>query len=641
MRSTAVLLPCLLIAVAAVAAPPDTRWESLGSDDPAIAARTLAALLKDGEAALALVAPRLKLTRVDAAAIAGLIAQLDSDRYRLREQAHRELELLGDAAAKALGQAAAQGSEEVRVRAGLILEQIDTPRVADARRRQIARGIALLGRVGSPEARKVLARLAGGDPGAFITVRAQRALAGLQDAAANATDPSAIDRVALSSLDLGEIALLDNLPGILRAQRWDGAALLHVAAAQGRLDLLTLLEAWGVDPSLRDAAGGTALHAAVLYAPANAETVVRRLLKAGADPQAKDLRGLTAMHVAVMTRRDDLLQAFLDTGISKPADGWAVAAALPPVPAVPEEKTAEFVEAQDAIDRGLQEYTTRFIGPRPELDGEAEAWKTLYEKAEALARACEGTAGEVYALQRMAALQQCRNDWRKQAAVYQAMARKFAGTAEIDNVHFNLALMYLQGCHSPAEAMAWARRVPARTVAAAGGDRAAAAAAAQEAAQLMVRHGQLLARCQAELTQWKRIDDGPWGALCDDVRARLRIEPREGREPVFVVDLHNVSSRVLLQVHGSLRVEVDGRWYRHRPGANSDPSRRMFGPDALHARAEGFILNRHLFDVETDKPLELRPGKHRIRAAVELPPAPWSGGKPVRVVTNALEWTSP
>jgi hypothetical protein len=137
----------------------EALWRDLGGDAVTAfrAVNTLEALPKR---AVKLFGARLKPPPVvDASHIARLIAELDSDEFKVREKAYEELEALGGAAEAALRKAARSSSLEVKRRAEELLSKLKRDGVAPERLRFL-RAVEVLERVGTPAARMVLANLA-------------------------------------------------------------------------------------------------------------------------------------------------------------------------------------------------------------------------------------------------------------------------------------------------------------------------------------------------------------------------------------------------------------------------------------------------------------------------------------------------
>jgi WD40 repeat protein len=112
--------------------------------------------------------------RVDLRPLKQKIKELDSPRFPIRQQAMKDLEAMGQAAETGLKQALkGKISLETSRRLQRLLDK-----VAEARRREVqqVRAVAVLEQIASPEARRVLAGLAAGDPQAPLTAAAQAAV---------------------------------------------------------------------------------------------------------------------------------------------------------------------------------------------------------------------------------------------------------------------------------------------------------------------------------------------------------------------------------------------------------------------------------------------------------------------------------
>jgi hypothetical protein len=132
-------------------------------------------LLAAGDAAVALIARHLHpAPAVDTKRIAALIADLDSDRFAVREQASRELATLDEAAETAL-QNTLKGSPtlETRRRAEALLAKIAQP---SGDRLRALRAVEVLERLATPAARQVLRTLAVGAADAAKTKDAAASL---------------------------------------------------------------------------------------------------------------------------------------------------------------------------------------------------------------------------------------------------------------------------------------------------------------------------------------------------------------------------------------------------------------------------------------------------------------------------------
>jgi hypothetical protein len=106
--------------------------------------------------------------------VARLVADLDHDDFLTRENAARELERIGPAAASDLNAALKRSpSMEFKLRAESLLSRF--PNVQLEQRIGL-RTIAILERLGTKDAREMLVRLADGYPAAPVTREAQAAL---------------------------------------------------------------------------------------------------------------------------------------------------------------------------------------------------------------------------------------------------------------------------------------------------------------------------------------------------------------------------------------------------------------------------------------------------------------------------------
>jgi hypothetical protein len=103
--------------------------------------------------------------------LARMIADLDSDEFDVREKAMRALEDQGELAENALRTALkTKPSEEAKRRTVLLLDRIDSS-IPLPRDQRIMRATAVLERVGTVEARKLLKDLSEGAPDALPSLR--------------------------------------------------------------------------------------------------------------------------------------------------------------------------------------------------------------------------------------------------------------------------------------------------------------------------------------------------------------------------------------------------------------------------------------------------------------------------------------
>jgi HEAT repeat protein len=113
---------------------------------------------------------------VDAERVRKLIAQLDDERFTVRERAMKELGQVGDAAEPLLReQRAATASPEVGQRIDELLEGL-VHGTGDADALRARRAVEVLERIGTPEARSALAEVAAGTSGAKLKSHARAAL---------------------------------------------------------------------------------------------------------------------------------------------------------------------------------------------------------------------------------------------------------------------------------------------------------------------------------------------------------------------------------------------------------------------------------------------------------------------------------
>jgi WD40 repeat protein len=150
-------------------------WADLGSDDAAKAYHATAGLAARGDSAAFLKGKLAPTPAVDAAAVAKLVAGLDSDEFRVRDKALKALSDLGPVAGPALEAGLTKGpSAEGRARIEELLARLRQP-IAGAEARP-GRAVQALQWAGGDAARTVLKTWAAGAPGARLTEEARRAL---------------------------------------------------------------------------------------------------------------------------------------------------------------------------------------------------------------------------------------------------------------------------------------------------------------------------------------------------------------------------------------------------------------------------------------------------------------------------------
>ncbi len=153
-----------------------TRWAELAGVDAAQAWRAIWTLVASPEQTVPFLHEQLQpATALDAQRIARLIAELDSDRFAVREKAEGELERLGEEAEPALRKAlAGRSSAEVGRRVRKLLGRLASGLSPDLLR--AVRAVEVLEHIGTPEAQDVLKSLAQGAPQARLTQEAKASL---------------------------------------------------------------------------------------------------------------------------------------------------------------------------------------------------------------------------------------------------------------------------------------------------------------------------------------------------------------------------------------------------------------------------------------------------------------------------------
>jgi WD40 repeat protein len=159
------------------AAQLDALWTELGGEDGGKAYRALGALTADPARVVPWVRERVKpAVGFETARIDKLIADLDGDKFAVRQQAAEELEKLGELAVPGLEKVLeTKPSLNLRQRVDELLSKVTTFQVpADVL--HSLRAVEVLERISTPEAKQVMEGLAKGAPGARLTLDAQRTL---------------------------------------------------------------------------------------------------------------------------------------------------------------------------------------------------------------------------------------------------------------------------------------------------------------------------------------------------------------------------------------------------------------------------------------------------------------------------------
>jgi dipeptidyl aminopeptidase/acylaminoacyl peptidase len=154
-------------------------WDELASPDAAVAYRALWALLDDPAAAVRMLRANLpRAVEPKPEELARLIARLDSDEFAAREAASKALVDLGPLATPALRAALdRKPPAEARERITKLLDRAGAePSAVD---RRAIRGVSVLERIGTADARALLTEWAAGAPAARLTGEAKAALARL------------------------------------------------------------------------------------------------------------------------------------------------------------------------------------------------------------------------------------------------------------------------------------------------------------------------------------------------------------------------------------------------------------------------------------------------------------------------------
>jgi RNA polymerase sigma factor (sigma-70 family) len=152
----------------------EALWADLAGDDGARAYRAVWSLAAAPRQSVPFLETRLRpVPRLDSQKVARLLADLDSDRFALRQQAAEELEKLESAAEPALRRALeGRRSLETRRRLERLLGRLET---WPPERLRALRAVEALERAGTTEARRVLNALAEGASGAWLTREAEAA----------------------------------------------------------------------------------------------------------------------------------------------------------------------------------------------------------------------------------------------------------------------------------------------------------------------------------------------------------------------------------------------------------------------------------------------------------------------------------
>jgi Tol biopolymer transport system component len=158
-------------------------WDDLASEDVPKAWRALWVMVAANRQSVVLLQERLRpaVSAASREAIDRLVADLDSTRFAVRTAAAARLAELAELAEPALLDALRQRpSLELRQRLEQVLGKVVGQRSRPSGERlRMVRAVQVLEQVGTPEARRLLATLSGGAPGAVLTREAQASMARL------------------------------------------------------------------------------------------------------------------------------------------------------------------------------------------------------------------------------------------------------------------------------------------------------------------------------------------------------------------------------------------------------------------------------------------------------------------------------
>ena len=152
-------------------------WRQLGDDDPVQACPAIPLLVLAGEPAVAFLAGQLKGKGLDEGKIAKLLADLDANEWKTRENASIALQKMGPGVVPFLRKAIkTKTSEEVRWRIRDILDGFEQPAQDSPESLRYGRAIRVLSAVHSKQALAVLKELAAAAPNEEMHAHAQAAM---------------------------------------------------------------------------------------------------------------------------------------------------------------------------------------------------------------------------------------------------------------------------------------------------------------------------------------------------------------------------------------------------------------------------------------------------------------------------------
>ncbi len=155
----------------------ESLWSALAGGSASTAHQAMSELIADREQTVRLCRERLRPAAApDRQRIARLLADLEDDRFAVREKATAELEKLAEIAEPALRKTlTGKPSLEVRRRIESLINKLDKP-ITSPVELQTLRAIEVLEQIATPEAKQVLDSLAQGAPEARLTQEAKASL---------------------------------------------------------------------------------------------------------------------------------------------------------------------------------------------------------------------------------------------------------------------------------------------------------------------------------------------------------------------------------------------------------------------------------------------------------------------------------
>ena len=155
----------------------EALWGDLAGTDASKAHQGVHKLAAGAKQAMPFLVKRLKpAVRVDPKKIDGWLADLESEKFSVRQAATANLVKAGEQSVPPLKKLLASGPPlETRKRAEALLDQL-TGGTLTSEQLQVVRAVEALEQIGTPEARRLLKTLTDGGPGALTTREAQAAL---------------------------------------------------------------------------------------------------------------------------------------------------------------------------------------------------------------------------------------------------------------------------------------------------------------------------------------------------------------------------------------------------------------------------------------------------------------------------------